>query len=42
LRPEKKSFIELLNVVDEPLTTLPQEKTRPSREALKQIMDELM
>src|SRR6476646_333694 len=38
LRPEKKSFISLLNLVDEPLHSLPVERTRPPREALDQIM----
>jgi 2-oxoglutarate/2-oxoacid ferredoxin oxidoreductase subunit beta len=42
LRPEKKSFMELLNVVDEPLWSLPLERTRPPREALDKIMKELM
>jgi 2-oxoglutarate ferredoxin oxidoreductase subunit beta len=42
LRPEKKNFMELLNVVDEPLATLPLEKTRPPKEALDKIMRELM
>ena len=42
LRPEKKSFIELLNMVDTPLAQLPLETTRPGREALDQIMKELM
>jgi len=42
LRPEKKSFMELLNVVDEPLGGLPLERTRPPREALDKIMKELM
>ena len=42
LRPEKKSFMELLNVVDEPLGGLPLERTRPPREALDKIMRELM
>src|SRR3954467_2039380 len=32
LQPEKKSFIDLLNVVDEPLNTLPIERTRPPKE----------
>jgi 2-oxoglutarate ferredoxin oxidoreductase subunit beta len=41
LRPEKKSFMELLNVVDDPLATLPLERTRPPREALDKIMQEL-
>lgn len=42
LRPEKESFTSLLNVVDEPLATLPLERTRPRKEALEQIMRELM
>ncbi len=42
LKPEKKSFIELLNLVDEPLGSLPIERTRPSREALQKIMNDLM
>ena len=42
LQPEKKSFIDLLNVVDEPLHSLPIERTRPSRETLDKIMNELM
>ncbi|MBV8516446.1 MAG: 2-oxoacid:ferredoxin oxidoreductase subunit beta [Acidobacteria bacterium] len=42
LRPEKKSFMQLLNVVDEPLTTLPLERTRPPQEALDAIMRDLM
>jgi 2-oxoglutarate ferredoxin oxidoreductase subunit beta len=35
------SFIELLNLVDEPLAALPQERLRPGRETLEKIMDEL-
>jgi len=42
LRPEKKSFLDLLNVVDEPLATLPLERVRPSREKLDKIMRDLM
>jgi len=42
LRREKTSFMKLLNVVDEPLATLPQERVRPPKEALDQIMRELM
>ena len=32
---------ELLNLVDEPLATLPESRTRPPREALEQAMEEL-
>ncbi|HWW63102.1 MAG TPA: 2-oxoacid:ferredoxin oxidoreductase subunit beta, partial [Thermoanaerobaculia bacterium] len=42
LRPEKKSFIEMLNLTDEPLNLLPLERTRPKPEVLDQIMRELM
>ena len=42
LRPEKKSFLEMLNMVEEPLWSLTPEQTRPSREALDKIMKELM
>ncbi|MCU1245329.1 MAG: thiamine pyrophosphate enzyme, C-terminal binding domain protein [Acidobacteria bacterium] len=42
LQPEKKSFLDLLNIVDEPLCTIPLERTRPPREALDTIMKELM
>ena len=35
------SFIDMLNLVDEPLATLPESLTRPGREALKAAMEEL-
>ncbi len=35
------TFIERLQMVDEPLATLPEARVRPSREALDQIMEEL-
>ncbi len=38
---QKPSFVELLNIVDEPLGTLPQELTRPGREVLDKIMQGL-
>src|ERR1700742_2598107 len=34
----KPSFTDLLNLVDEPLATLPESRTRPSRQVLEQIM----
>ncbi|HVX67323.1 MAG TPA: 2-oxoacid:ferredoxin oxidoreductase subunit beta, partial [Bryobacteraceae bacterium] len=34
-------FIDQLNLVDEPLGTLPESRTRPSRKVLDQIMEEL-
>ena len=42
LRPEKKSFISLLNLVDQPLHSLTIEQTRPPKTALDKIMQELM
>ncbi|KAA0251092.1 2-oxoacid:ferredoxin oxidoreductase subunit beta [Acidobacteria bacterium ACD] len=39
LEPEKPSFARLLNTVDEPLTSLPLERVRPSREALARILE---
>jgi 2-oxoglutarate ferredoxin oxidoreductase subunit beta len=38
---EKPSFIDLLNVVDQPLGQLPQELTRPPKSALEQLMTNL-
>src|SRR5882724_12748219 len=42
LRPEKQSFIRLLNLIDKPLWSLDEAETRPPREALDKIMKELM
>ena len=41
LDTEKPNFTELLNLVDEPLGTLPQERTRPSKQVLQEIMSRL-
>jgi 2-oxoglutarate ferredoxin oxidoreductase subunit beta len=41
VNPGGKDFLELLDLVDEPLATLPESRVRPSREALEQIMEEL-
>src|SRR5690349_10861272 len=35
------NFMEMLNTVDEPLATLPQSVTRPSRQVLEECMEEL-
>jgi 2-oxoglutarate ferredoxin oxidoreductase subunit beta len=35
---QKKNFIELLNLVDEPLATLPDDRVRPSKAVLDKIM----
>jgi len=37
----KPNFMELLELVDAPLATLPESKVRPPREALDQVMEEL-
>jgi 2-oxoglutarate ferredoxin oxidoreductase subunit beta len=41
LDPEAPSFLDLLNMTDQPLATLPESVTRPSREVLEQCMEEL-
>jgi 2-oxoglutarate ferredoxin oxidoreductase subunit beta len=41
VEPEKKTLMDHLHLVDEPLATLPESKTRPPREALDEIMEEL-
>ena len=41
LRTEKPTLLNLLNLVDEPLATLPESKVRPAKEVLDQVMDEL-
>jgi 2-oxoglutarate ferredoxin oxidoreductase subunit beta len=38
---QRKDFIELLNLVDEPLALLPESQVRPGREVLDQVMEEL-
>ena len=41
IEPDKDDFLSLLNVVDEPLASLPLERVRPGREALDEIMESL-
>jgi 2-oxoglutarate/2-oxoacid ferredoxin oxidoreductase subunit beta len=41
IEPEKPDFLSLLNVVDEPLASLPLERVRPGREVLHEIMESL-
>jgi 2-oxoglutarate ferredoxin oxidoreductase subunit beta len=41
IEPDKEDFVDLLNLADEPLAFLPQERTRPSKAVLDQIMDGL-
>jgi 2-oxoglutarate ferredoxin oxidoreductase subunit beta len=40
--PKRPNFIDLLNVMDEPLATLPESKVRPPKEVLDQVMQSLM
>jgi 2-oxoglutarate ferredoxin oxidoreductase subunit beta len=35
------NFIEMLNMTDQPLATLPESVVRPGREVLEQVMEEL-
>src|SRR5579871_2203978 len=41
VNPQAPSFIDLLNVVDQPLATLPDSMTRPPKEVLDACMEEL-
>jgi 2-oxoglutarate ferredoxin oxidoreductase subunit beta len=41
VEPDRDDFLELLNLVDEPLATLPLEMTRPPKAALDEIMESL-
>jgi 2-oxoglutarate ferredoxin oxidoreductase subunit beta len=38
LDTHKKNFVELLNLVDEPLASLPDDRVRPSKAVLDKIM----
>jgi len=35
------TFLDMLNLTDDPLATLPQSVVRPGREVLEQVMEEL-
>jgi 2-oxoglutarate ferredoxin oxidoreductase subunit beta len=41
VNPQAPTFMDLLNVADEPLATLPAASVRPGREVLDQVMEEL-
>jgi 2-oxoglutarate ferredoxin oxidoreductase subunit beta len=41
IEPDRDDFLEQLNLVDEPLGTLPLDRVRPGPEALEEIMDSL-
>jgi 2-oxoglutarate ferredoxin oxidoreductase subunit beta len=38
---KREDFLDLLNVVDEPLATLPESRIRPPKQVLDEIMEEL-
>jgi 2-oxoglutarate ferredoxin oxidoreductase subunit beta len=42
VEPKKPNFIDLLNVVEDPLATLPAAKVRPPKEVLDEVMQSLM
>ncbi len=39
---KRQNFLELLNLVDEPLATLPESKVRPTKQVLDEVMQALM
>ena len=39
VEPKKADFIDVLNMVDEPLATLPEARVRPSKAVLSQLME---
>jgi 2-oxoglutarate ferredoxin oxidoreductase subunit beta len=41
IEPDKDDFVESLNLVDEPLASLPMERIRPPKQALDEIMESL-
>lgn len=41
VNPEAPTFLDMLNLTDDPLATLPQSVLRPGREVLEQVMEEL-
>jgi 2-oxoglutarate ferredoxin oxidoreductase subunit beta len=41
IEPDRDDFITQLNVVDEPLATLPLERVRPPKAVLDEIMDSM-
>jgi len=42
VEPKRANFIDLLNVMEEPLATLPESKVRPPKEVLDAVMQSLM
>jgi 2-oxoglutarate ferredoxin oxidoreductase subunit beta len=42
INTKKPNFIDLLNMTEEPLATLPESQVRPSKEVLEKVMQSLM
>ncbi len=41
VNPEAPNFLDMLNMIEQPLATLPESVVRPGREVLEQVMEEL-
>ena len=41
VEPDKEDFLTMLNIVDEPLATLPLDRVRPGKAVLDEVMDSL-
>ena len=41
VNPQAPNFLDMLNVVDQPLATLPDSMTRPGKDVLNAVMEEL-
>jgi 2-oxoglutarate ferredoxin oxidoreductase subunit beta len=41
LNTSKPTFLDLLNMTDQPVATLPESKVRPAKSVLDAVMDEL-
>jgi 2-oxoglutarate ferredoxin oxidoreductase subunit beta len=41
VNPQAPTFMDVLNLVDEPLAQVPEAVLRPSRQVLEQVMEEL-
>ena len=41
LNTQSPTFLDMINITDQPLATLPADRLRPGREVLEQVMEEL-
>jgi 2-oxoglutarate ferredoxin oxidoreductase subunit beta len=41
VNPQAPTFVDMLNITEQPLATLPESVVRPGREVLEQVMEEL-